>query len=187
MKCSVFIATSVDGFIAKKDGNVDWLHTAGNLEADLGEHADMGMTEYMASIDCMIMGRKCMEMISSMNLTEDQWFYGDTRIIVLSNTLKLAPDNLKDKVEMYSGDIKDLISQLESEGYKHAYIDGGATIQAFINLQLINEMIITRIPVLLGEGIPLFGKTFKDIKLEKTQATAFANDFVQEKYTLNYQ
>ncbi|WED28986.1 dihydrofolate reductase family protein [Vibrio sp. DW001] len=187
MKCSVYIATSVDGFIAKKDGNVDWLHTTGNLDADLGEHADMGMTEYMASIDCMIMGRKCMEMISSMNLTPEDWFYGDTRIIVLSNTLKNPPVNMRDKVEMYFGDLTALISRLEKEDHHHAYIDGGATIQAFINLQLINEMTITRIPVLLGEGISLFGKTFKDIQLEQAQAITFANDFVQEKYTVNYQ
>lgn len=185
MKCSVYIATSVDGFIAKPDGNVDWLHTAGNLEADMGNE-DMGFKSFMDSVDCMIMGRKCMEMISHMNLTPEQWFYGDMRIVVLSNTIKEAPDNLKGKVEMYSGDLNNLITSLDKEGYKHAYIDGGTTIQSFINLQLINEITITRIPVLLGEGIPLFGKTFKDIQLEKAEATAFANDFVQVKYSVNY-
>ena len=186
MKCSVYIATSVDGFIAKKDGNVDWLHTAGNLQADMGENADMGMGAYMASVDCLIMGRKCMQMISSFNLTDEQWPYGETRIIVLSNTLKTAPDNVKDKVEMYAGDLNQLISKLESEGHQHAYIDGGTTIQAFINLQLINEMTITRAPVLLGEGIPLFAKTEKDIKLTKAHSITFANDFIQEQYTVNY-
>jgi len=186
MKCSVYIATSVDGFIAKPDGNVDWLHTAGNLEADMGTE-DMGFKAFMDSVDCMIMGRKCMEMISGMNLTSEQWFYGDMRIIVLSNTVTEVPDNLKGKVEMYSGDINSLVATLEKEGFKHAYIDGGKTIQSFINLQLIDEMIITRVPVLLGEGIPLFGKTLKDIKLEKAKASAFANDFVQVKYSVNYE
>ena len=187
MKCSVYIATSVDGFIAKKDGSVDWLHTAGIPEADMGNQADMGMTEYMESVDCLIMGRKCMETISNMNLTPEQWPYGSTRIIALSNTVKQAPDNVKDKIEMYSGDLQALVSKLESEGHQHAYIDGGTTIQTFINLQLINEMTITHAPVLLGEGILLFGKTIKDIKLEQAQATAFANNFVQVKYTVNYQ
>ena len=187
MKCSVFIATSVDGFIAKKDGSVDWLHSAGNPEADMGEQADMGFADFMASVDCMVMGRKCMEVISSMNLTPEQWPYGDTRIIVLSNTLKEAPDNMKDKVEMYSGDLNELVAKLEREGFKHGYIDGGTTIQAFINLGLIDEMTITRAPILLGEGLPLFGKTAKDIKLEQTQATAFPNDFIQEKFVVNYQ
>ena len=186
MKCSVFIATSVDGFIAKEDGSVDWLHTAGKPEADMGKQADMGMLDYMGSVDCMIMGRKCMDMISSMNLTTEQWPYGDTRIIVLSNSLNEAPENMKDKVEMYSGDLLALVSKLESEGHKHAYIDGGTTIQAFINLKLINEMTITRAPVLLGEGKSLFGKVFKDIKLEQAEAIAFPNDFVQVKYKVSY-
>lgn len=186
MKCSVYIATSVDGFIAKSDGNVDWLHTAGDLEADMGTE-DMGFASYMDSVDCMVMGRKCMEMISSMNLTPAQWVYGDMKIIVLSNSVKEAPDNLKGKVEMYSGDLNELISSLEKEGLKHAYIDGGTTIQSFINLRLINEITITRIPVLLGEGIPLFGKTFKDIKLEKAEAKSYANDFIQVKYSVNYE
>ena len=83
MKCSVYIATSADGYISTLDGNVDWLHTAGNLEADMG-FKDMGYRSYMDSIDCMIMGRKCMEMISNMNLTPVQWPYGDAHIDTLS-------------------------------------------------------------------------------------------------------
>ncbi|GLO62447.1 dihydrofolate reductase [Vibrio sp. MACH09] len=187
MKCSVFIATSVDGFIAKTDGSVDWLHTAGNPEAEMGNQADMGWAEYMASVDCLIMGRKCMEVISAMNLTPEQWPYGDMRIVVLSNTLTEAPDNMKERVELYSGDLNDLVTMLEGDGHKHAYIDGGKTVQAFINLKLINEIIITRAPILLGEGIPLFGKVAHDIKLENVTATAFANNFVQVKYTVTYQ
>jgi dihydrofolate reductase len=186
MKCSVYIATSVDGFIAKKDGGVDWLHTAGNGKEITGEHADMGLNDYLSSVDCMIMGRKCMDMISSMNLTPGQWFYGNLKIIVLSNTIKEAPENLKGKVEMYSGDLLTLISNLENEGHKHAYIDGGTTIQEFINLKLINEITITKAPILLGEGIPLFGKIFKDIKLEEAQTIAFPNDFIQLKYKVSY-
>ena len=186
MKCSAFIATSVDGFIATKDGGVDWLHTAGNGKVLTGENADMGLNDYMSSVDCMIMGRKCMDVISSMNLTPEQWFYGDLKIIVLSNTIKEAPENLKGKVEMYSGDLLTLVSNLENEGHKHAYIDGGRTIQEFINLKLINEITITKAPIILGEGIPLFGKTFKDINLQEAQAVAFPNDFVQLKYIVNY-
>ena len=87
MKCSVYIATSADGYIATLDGGVDWLHTAGNLDAEMGDE-DMGFSAFMSSVDCMVMGRKCMEMISNMNLTPEQWFYGDMPIIVLSNTIK---------------------------------------------------------------------------------------------------
>ena len=185
MKCSVYIATSVDGYIATPEGGVDWLHTSGNLEVDMGSE-DMGFQSFMDSVDCMIMGRKCMEMISSMNLTSEQWIYGDMRIVVLSNTMKEPPENLRGKVEMYSGDIQNLVLNLESCGLKHAYIDGGSTITSFINLKLINEMIITKVPVLLGEGIPLFGKINQIIKLENAKASVFPNDFVQVKYSVNY-
>jgi len=185
MKCSVFIATSADGYIATPDGGVDWLHTAGDLKANIGSE-DMGFQAYMDSVDSMIMGRKCMEMISSFNLTPEQWPYGHTRIFVLSNTLKEAPDNLKDKVEMYSGEIPALMSQLEREGFQHVYIDGGTTITSFLNLELINEITITQIPIILGGGIPLIGKTNKHIKLEDSQATVYPNDFIQIKYNVNY-
>ena len=185
MKCSVYIATSVDGYIATPDGGVDWLHTAGNLKADMGSE-DMGFQSFMDSVDCMIMGRKCMEMISSMNLTPEQWPYGDMRIVVLSNTVKEPPENLLGKIEMYSGDIQDLIIKLEICGLKHAYIDGGSTITSFINLKLINEMTITKVPVLLGGGIPLFGKINKSVKLENAKASAFPNEFIQVKYSVNY-
>lgn len=186
MKCSVYIATSVDGYIASADGAVDWLHTAGNLQADLGENADMGFRDFIRNIDCMIMGRKCMEVISNMNLTPEQWPYGDIRIVVLSNTLQQPPENLRDKVEMFSGEIPDVISKLEKAGFKHAYIDGGSTITSFINLQLINDITITNAPILLGEGIPLFGKIGSRVKLEKAESTAFLNDFIQIKYHVNY-
>ncbi len=87
---------------------------------------------------------------------------------------------------MYSGDLLELIAQLEGEGFKHAYVDGGKTIQAFLNLKLINEMTLTQVPVLLGEGKPLFSKINQDIRLEKSEAIAFPNDFVQIHYKVSY-
>lgn len=187
MKCSIFIATSVDGFIAELDGSVGWLHSAGNQDVDMGNQADMGMGKFMSTIDCLIMGRKSMETIAKMDLTPEQWPYGTTRIIVLSNTIKVPPVSMMGRVEIYSGPIPSLIAKLEEEGYKHAYIDGGTTIQSFLNLKLIEEMIITKAPVLLGEGIPLFGKTDNNIKLEQAEAVVFPNDFIQVKYKLSYQ
>ncbi len=186
MKCSVYIATSADGYIATLDGNVDWIHTAGNEKADMTSNPDMGFGNFMASVDCMVMGRKCMEMISSMNLTPEQWPYGDTHIVVLSNTITTPPENMKGKVEMFSGEITDLVKKLENKGFRHTYIDGGSTITSFLNHRLINEMTITRVPLLLGAGIPLFGKLGNQINLAESEATAFANDFVQVKYKINY-
>ncbi len=185
MKCSVYIATSADGYIATLDGNVDWLHTAGNQSADMGEE-DMGFKSFIDSVDCMIMGRKCMEVIASFNLTAEQWPYGDLPIVVLSNTLKEPPANLHDNVEMYSGDINILISNLEAKGYKNAYIDGGAVITSFLNLKLINNMTITKAPILLGAGTPLFGQLNQRIKLSNSKATVYPNDFIQIKHTIDY-
>lgn len=186
MKCSVFIATSADGYIATKSGDVDWLDKAGKTDVEMDGGSDMGFSNYISSVDCMVMGRKCMEKIASFNLPPEQWPYGSIPIFVLSNTLKEAPENLRDKVEMYSGGIPMLISRLENEGFQHAYIDGGATITSFLNLKLIHEMTITRAPILLGEGIPLFGKTKSPIKLEAAQAEAYPNDFIQIQYKVNY-
>ncbi|NRA73009.1 MAG: dihydrofolate reductase family protein, partial [Gammaproteobacteria bacterium] len=90
------------------------------------------------------------------------------------------------KVEMYAGDIETLVNKLSAQGLKHAYIDGGATITSFINLKLINEMTITRAPILLGDGIPLFGKLNQGIMLENADSVTFPNDFIQVKYQVNY-
>lgn len=192
MKCSIFIAPSVDGYIATEDDGLNWLETVGKplsvkeASSDLMEHFNMSMPNYMKNVDCMIIGRKLMEVLSSFNLTPEQWPYGDTKIIVLSHTREEPSANLKDKVEMYTGSIPELISKLESEGYHYAYIDGGATITAFLNLELIDEMTLTLAPVLLGSGIPLFGRLSKQINLENAQATAFPNNFIEIKYKVKY-
>ncbi|MCL1048472.1 dihydrofolate reductase family protein [Shewanella abyssi] len=186
IKCSVYIATSADGYIATTDGGVDWLHTAGNTDADMGDE-DMGFWAFMNSVDCMVMGRKCMEMISSMDLTPAQWVYGDMPIIVLSKTVKQPPENMLGKVEMYAGEIEALMQDFAARGLKHAYIDGGSTITSFLNLKLINQMIITKVPLLLGEGIPLFGKIDHVVKLTDAQSEAYVNDFVQVRYNVSYE
>ncbi|ORT52829.1 dihydrofolate reductase [Vibrio sp. qd031] len=186
MKCSVYIAASVDGYIAKHNGDVSWLDSVGNRQADMGDHADMGWHAYFSSVDCLVMGRKCMQVIADMNLSLDQWPYGDTRIVVLSNTLKQLPKTLHGNVELYSGDIYSLIELLEQDGHKHVYVDGGQTIQSFLELKLIHQITITRAPILLGGGIPLFAKMPLPILLKQAKSIAYANDFVQEHYAVSY-
>lgn len=183
MKCSAYIATSADGFIARADGSVDWLETAGTPEAGTGD-GYIDFATYMATVDCMIMGRKCMDMISSFDLSPEQWPYGTKKIIVLSHTVPTPPENLKGRVEMYSGDLTALLEQLEAEGYRSAYIDGGTTIQSFINLGLLDEIIITQMPILIGEGAPLFGSTLKDVTLTDAQAVVCPSDYIQLRYRI---
>ena len=192
MECSIFIAPSVDGYIATEDGGVHWLETVGKSVSEIDERSELmqhfnnSFPNYMHNIDCMIIGGKLMEVLSGFDLAPEQWPYGDTRIFALSNTIKEAPENLKEHVEIYSGSIPSLIAKLENEGYKHAYVDGGTTITSFLNLELIKEMTLTLAPVLLGSGIPLFGKLSKQIKLEDAQSTVFPNNFVELKYSVKY-
>jgi len=185
MNCSVFIATSVDGYIAAEDGTVDWLYAAGDQQADLGDDVGMGFQQYIASVDCMIMGRGCMEILAGMRLTPEAWPYGNLRVIVLSRSINEPPAALPGPVEIYSGNIPTLIKSLESDGFKHAYVDGGATITSFLSLGLINEMTITKAPIILGKGIPLFGQLSQAINLEKTTAKVFTNGFIQETFVVS--
>ena len=108
-------------------------------------------------------------------------------MIGLSSTLKEPPENLRDRVEMFSGSVSELVETLEKDGYQHAYVDGGSTIRSFLKLQLINEMTLTVAPVILGGGISLFGDTAQNIALETLNAEAFPNGFVQLRYKVAYQ
>ena len=179
MKYSVFIATSADGYIATNTGSIDWLSTAGQSDVDMGEEADMGFSDFLDSIDCMIMGRKTMEKIASFNLNDKEWPYGDLPIFVLSKTLESPPKNLGGKVEIHNGGIDRLVSRLEIDGFQHAYIDGGKTITSFLGMGLITDIIITRTPIILGGGIPLFGKLCESIQLNTKSSRVFPNGFIQ--------
>ena len=186
MKCSAFIAASTDGFIATADGDVEWLESAGNPESgDRESIGDGGFAEYLASVDCMIMGRHCLEKIASFKLTPDQWPYGDLPIYVLSSTLSEPPPGLPGTVEIYGGEIVDLVQKLAAAGRRHAYVDGGATITSFIRESLLDEICVTQLPVLLGGGIRLFGSLPSGVRLKEASAKAYANDFVQISYRID--
>lgn len=186
MKCSVFIATSTDGYIATPDDGVEWLDTCGDPDADLGPEADMGFNAFIASVDCLVMGRRTMEKLASFQLSQDQWPYGALPVFVLSRTLSEPAGGLPGDVRMFGGDIPTLMAQLAAEGFSHAYIDGGATITAFLELKLINELIITQAPILLGSGKPLFGELNAPIELTGADAITYPNGFVQFRYQVRY-
>lgn len=185
-KGSVFIATSLDGFIARNDGSVDWLDSSGNQEADLGDNSDMGFFAFFNSVDCIIMGRKTIDVLATMNLLPEQWPYGDKRIIMLSNTVKEVPHGLYGNIEVFNGSIDDLVSKLKQEGHQHAYIDGGTTIRSFLNRHLIQEVIITKAPISLGEGIPLFEESSKYFELVERSILEYPNGFKQYHYDVVY-
>jgi dihydrofolate reductase len=176
MKLSVFIATSLDGFIARKDGAIDWL-----TEADTpDENEDFGYARFIATVDCMIMGRSTLEKV----ITFPEWSYEGMRVVVLSNTLTEVPEQLKGKIELYAGPLTELVEKLSADGVQRAYVDGGKTIQNFLSESLITDITINTIPVLLGEGLPLFGKIPGDIKLTHQQTVTYPIGFVMSTYSV---
>ena len=171
MKASVFIANSLDGFIARSNGALDW------LPPDGGE--PHGYDEFIATVDALVIGRKTFETV----LTFDAWPYGAKPVFALS-THTLAPAPPGAVVERMSGDPAEIVSQLSARGIRHVYVDGGITIQRFLQAGLIQRLIITRVPVLIGEGIPLFGATHRDIELKHIATRHYASGLVQSEYAV---
>lgn len=174
-KCSVFIATSLDGFIAREDGGIDWLPTP-DTESDGGE--DYGYNDFISSIDALVMGRNTYELV----LTFDKWYYGDLPVFVLTTRGVEIPDRISKTVSQLSGEPQEIVQLLAEKRYHNLYIDGGKTIQRFLNAGLIDEMTITTIPVLIGTGIPLFGPTNQDIPLELVESRSLNNQLIQIRY-----
>jgi dihydrofolate reductase len=171
VKASVFIGTSLDGFIARANGDLDFLPPGG------GE--PHGYDEFMATVDALVIGRKTFETV----LTFDAWPYGAKPVFVLS-TRALARAPLGAVVERMSGPPDDIASQLAVRGIRHVYVDGGITIQRFLQAGLIQRLIITRVPVLIGAGIPLFGALKRDITLEHVATRQYASGLVQSEYVV---
>ncbi len=176
VKCSVFIATSLDGFIARKNGDLDWLPGSDGVAG--GE--DYGFNEFFASIDTLVMGRKTYEVA----LTFKEWPYRGKKVIVLSSGFPKEPKRLNEGVKGTSSSPTELIQRLASSGSVHVYVDGGKTIQGFLQAGLIQDMTITRIPVIIGEGVPLFGPLAHDIRLQHVSTRVYENGFVQSKYAV---
>jgi dihydrofolate reductase len=171
MKASVFIGTSLDGFIARQDGALDW------LPADGGE--PHGYDEFIATVDALVIGRNTYNTVLSFNA----WPYGTKPVFVLS-TRKLPPAPTGAVVERMSGEPLEIVSALNTRGIQHIYVDGGITIQRFLRAGLIQRLIITRVPVLIGTGIPLFGALERDIVLQHISTRQFSSGLVQSEYRI---
>jgi dihydrofolate reductase len=170
MRASVFIATSLDGFIARPDGSLDW------LPADGGE--PHGYDEFMATVDALVIGRKTPETV----LAFDLWPYENKRVIVLSSTMSEVPAPKGANCELMHGNPPQIVARLEQQGVKHLYVDGGVTIRGFLEAGLIQDLTITRVPVLLGSGRPLFGVLPHDIRLDHIATQAYPSGLVKSEY-----
>lgn len=168
IRASVFVGVSVDGFLARPDGTFDFLEAGG------GE--PHGFEEFLATVDVLLMGRMTYEVVRAFA----EWPYGDRPVFVLS-TKPLPAD---ERIERIEGDPHDILKELEARGFAHVYVDGGLTIQGLLRAGLIDRMVVTRVPVLIGTGIPLFGPTGKDILLHHVSTQSYPTGLVQSTYSL---
>lgn len=179
MKCSVFIATSLDGFIARRDGSLDWLPGA-DPDSQSSTTEDHGYQAFMDSVDALVMGRKTFETVQSFGF----WPYGEKRVVVLSQKELAIPDELQATVESRNATPEELVSELAATGVEHIYVDGGNTIQRFIDAGLVQQVIISVVPVLIGEGVPLFGPLAEDVTLRHVETQTFSSGIVQSRYEI---
>ena len=171
MRASVFIGTSLDGFIARANGDFDF------LPAEPEEH---GYEAFFASVDALVIGRGTFETV----LAFPTWPYGDKRVVVLSRRPLDLSKVRGGVVDQMSGDPRDIVAKLDAQGVKHAYIDGGDTIQRFLRAGLIQSLIITRVPVLIGQGRPLFGPLDADVKLRHVSTRTYPSGLVSSEYAV---
>jgi dihydrofolate reductase len=172
MRVSVFVGTSLDGFIARPNGELDF------LPADGGE--PHGYDEFMASVDALVIGRKTFETV----LAFPNWPYGDKRVVVLSSRPIGFSTVRGGVVEQMSGPPAEIVAKLASDGVQHVYVDGGITIQGFLRAGLVQRLIITRVPVLIGDGIPLFGSLLRDVQLHHVATQHYRSGLVKSEYEL---
>lgn len=175
IRCSVFIATSLDGFISRGDGRIDWLIEA-NAAVPPGE--DCGYAKFFATVDALVMGRNTFEQA----LSFAEWPYGSTPVFVLSRTQQKLPAQAPATISLSAEKPALLVQQLSAKGFRHLYVDGGLAIQSFLAAGLIGKMTITVIPVLLGSGKPLFGYLENDVHLELLSSTTYEFGLVQSTY-----
>jgi dihydrofolate reductase len=171
IKLSVFCGVSVDGFLARTDDALDLLHT--------GEQEPHGFKEFLASVDVVVIGRRTFEVVLKLGHLA---LYGNKPVIVLSSH-PLDFSSVKGAiVEQTSGEPTEIVRQLKARGFKHAYVDGGVTIQRFLAAGCIDRLVITRVPVHIGAGIPLFGPVPHDIRLRRVATYSYTGGLVQSEY-----
>lgn len=172
MKLSVFCGVSVDGFLARPDHALDFL--------DAGGQEPHGFEEFYSSVDVIVIGRKTFEVV----LTFGGWPYGKKPVVVLSTHAVDFSSIKHGVVEQMAGAPAEIVTRLNDRGFKNAYIDGGLTIQRFLAAGLIDRLVITRVPILIGSGIPLFGPLPHDIILTHVATRSYTGGLVQSEYQL---
>lgn len=169
----VFIAQSLDGYIAGPNGEIDWLDMVANPDMQ-----DMGFLALMKEVDAILMGRKTFDFVAGY---EGLWPY-EKQVFVLSNSLTEIPVHLQSKADIINGSPKQVLIDLKAKGYHKLYLDGGVTIQSFLKDDLIDELRITTLPILLGGGYRLFGEMDRRLTFDHKSTTVYLEQLVQSHY-----
>ncbi|MBE2281107.1 MAG: dihydrofolate reductase, partial [Ignavibacteriaceae bacterium] len=165
-KITLYIACSIDGFIATKNHELNWLPSNG----------DYGYNDFYSEVDCVIMGRKTFDVVNSF---EVDFPYKGKKCIVISH----SPGIHHPEVDFFNGNLSDLISTLENTGYSNIWlVGGGELIKQFNELNLIDIYYITFIPVLLGNGVRLFYESEIKNELKHLEHKIFADGVISIKY-----
>jgi dihydrofolate reductase len=167
---SVFVGTSLDGFIARSNGSFDFLPAGG------GE--PHGYDEFIATVDALVIGRNTFETVLSL----PTWPYGKKRVVVLSRRPVDFSGLREGVVEQMEGSPAEIVAKLAASGAHHLYVDGGITIQRFLRAGLVQRLTITRVPVLIGDGIPLFGALPHDLRLRHVSTQQYPSGLVKSEY-----
>src|SRR6185503_360499 len=173
-KVSLFIGTSLDGFIARANGDMGWMRGQGGRAGD-----DYGYNSFVARIAAIVMGRKTFEKV----LTFETWPYQKPVIVLTHRPLRI-PARLRKRVETMSGSPKNIVDRLAKRGLYRLYVDGGQTIQGFLSVGMVHELIVSRLPILIGTGIPAFGPLPKDIRLKHVETRTYLGGMVQSAYEI---
>ena len=180
MKASVYIALTLDGYIAKTDGSVTFLDEYQTLASN--EDGDMGFSDFLSTVDLLVMGRKTWDTVISFG--EEVWPYGDRQVWIWSTQHPSninIPECRKKQTRVVSSSPMEIMKEAKKEGYTKVYVDGGSTIQSFLKNECVGELILTRVPLILGNGIPLFSSTNKQ-PLVHIKTTTYTNGLVQSHY-----
>lgn len=174
-KVSVFVGASLDGFLARENGDLDWME--GPSGAGGG---DYGYNDFIARIDALVMGRDTFEKVR----TFGAWPYGEMPVVVLTHRPIRIPAKMRRTVESMSGAPREIVDRLARRGLFRIYVDGGRTVQAFLAAGLVDELVVSRLPILIGTGIPLFGPLPVDVQLKHVETRSFPGGMVQSAYAV---
>jgi len=174
MKTVAYLAASLDGYIADKNGSVDWLNEIPNPD-----QSDFGFAEFMESIDAMVMGANTFRVVQSFG----EWPY-EKPVFVASNSIKEVPKSFEDRVSLVQGEVREILSSVCDLGYERLYIDGGKLIQSCLLAGMLDDLIITQIPIILGSGIPLFVEFDNSIHLEHKGTQVIGVGLVKSHYQI---